>query len=113
MRHITGKSRQQVTLDMKVPGFSKAQTCISGRKPYHPGDLLKLYIYGYLNQARSSRRLEKECHRNLELLWLMKRLAPDFKTISDFRKDNSDGSVLILLKMPLSDVMPDCKKILA
>jgi len=57
--------------------------------------------------------LEKECHRNLELLWLMKRLAPDFKTISDFRKDNSDGSVLILLKVPFSDVMPDCKKILA
>lgn len=116
MRHITGDSRQQATLlpdtlddyidedhpvrvidafvdtlDMKVLGFSKAETMVTGRKPYHPGDLLKLYIYGYLNQTRSSRRLEKECHRNLELLWLMRRLAPDFKTISDFRKDNSEA----------------------
>jgi transposase len=113
MRHISGDSRQQVillpdtlddyvdkdhpvrvidafvdTLDMKALGFSKAETQITGRKPYHPGDLLKLYVYGYLNQTRSSRRLEKECHRNLELLWLMRRLAPDFKTISDFRKEN-------------------------
>lgn len=79
------------TLNMKALGFSKAETLITGRKPYHPGDLLKLYIYGYLNQIRSSRRLEKECHRNLELLWLMKRLAPDFKTIADFRKDNGDA----------------------
>jgi transposase len=116
MRHITGESRQQSTLlpdtlddyvdedhpvrvidafvdnlDIKVLGFSKAETLITGRKPYHPGDLLKLYIYGYLNQTRSSRRLEKECHRNLELLWLMKRLAPDFKTIADFRKDNGNA----------------------
>ena len=114
MRHITGESRQQSTLlpdtlddyvdanhpvrvidafvdmlDLKALDFSKAETCITGRKPYHPGDLLKLYVYGYLNQIRSSRRLEKECQRNLELLWLMKRLAPDFKTIADFRKDNS------------------------
>ena len=50
---------------------------------------MKLYVYGYLNQVRSSRRLEKECHRNLELLWLLRRLAPDFKTISDFRKGNA------------------------
>jgi transposase len=116
MRHLTGDSRQQATLlpdtledyvdedhpvrvidafvdtlDMKGLGFSKAETQVTGRKPYHPGDLLKLYLYGYLNQTRSSRRLEKECHRNLELLWLMKRLAPDFKTISDFRKDNSQA----------------------
>jgi transposase len=116
MRHIIGESRQQSSLlpdtlddyvdedhpvrvidafvdnlDIKVLGFSKAVTRITGRKPYHPGDLLKLYIYGYLNQIRSSRRLEKECHRNLELLWLMKRLAPDFKTIADFRKDNGDA----------------------
>ena len=76
------------TLDVSDLGFSKAETKATGRKPYHPADLLKLYIYGYLNQVRSSRRLEKECHRNLELLWLMKRLAPDFKTIADFRKDN-------------------------
>lgn len=116
MRHITGESRQQTTLlppvledyvatdhpvrvidafvdslDMRTLGFSKAETCATGRKPYHPGDLLKLYIYGYLNQVRSSRRLEKECHRNLELLWLLRRLSPDFKTIADFRKGNSQA----------------------
>lgn len=116
MRHITGESRDQATLlpltlddyvaadhpvrvidafvdslDMKALGFSKAETCETGRKPYYPGDLLKLYIYGYLNQVRSSRRLEKECHRNLELLWLLRRLTPDFKTIADFRKDNSQA----------------------
>ena len=76
------------TLDMKSLGFSKAETQATGRKPCRPGDLLKLYVYGYLNQTRSSRRLEKECHRNLELLWLLKHLAPDFMIISDFRKDN-------------------------
>lgn len=76
------------TLDFKALGFSKAVTKDTGRKPYHPGDLLKLYVYGYLNQTQTSRRLEKECHRNLELLWLIKRLKPDFKTIADFRKDN-------------------------
>ena len=57
---------------------------------YNPSDLLKLYIYGYLNQVRSSRKLEKECRRNVEVMWLMKKLAPDFKTIADFRKDNVD-----------------------
>ncbi|ONF45334.1 hypothetical protein BTO32_02435 [Marinobacter lutaoensis] len=72
-------------------GFRKAQTLRTGRRPYHPGDLLKLYIYAYLNQTSSTRRLEKECHRNLEVLWLMKQLAPDFKTIADFRKDNGDA----------------------
>src|SRR5208337_4383294 len=55
-----------------------------------PSDLLKLYIYGYLNQIRSSRRLEKACVSNLEVMWLVKKLAPDFKTIADFRKDNID-----------------------
>ena len=79
------------SLDMRTLGFSKAQTFDTGRKPYHPGDLLKLYIYGYLNQVRSSRRLEKESHRNLELLWLLRRLSPDFKTIADFRKGNSQA----------------------
>lgn len=76
------------SLDLCEMGFRKAQTARTGRRPYHPGDLLKLYIYAYLNQASSTRRLEKECHRNLEVLWLMKQLAPDFKTIADFRKDN-------------------------
>jgi transposase len=76
------------SLDFPQLGFNKARTAQTGRPPYHPGDLLKLYIYAYLNQTSSTRRLEKECHRNLEVLWLMKQLAPDFKTIADFRKDN-------------------------
>ena len=76
------------TLNFQELGFTKAQTKLTGRKPYHPGDLLKLYLYGYLNQISTSRRLEKECNRNLEVFWLMRRLAPDFKTIADFRKDN-------------------------
>ncbi len=75
-------------LDLAVLGFSKAVTKDTGRKPYDPADLLKLYVYGYLNQVATSRRLERECHRNLEVLWLLGRLTPDFKTIADFRKDN-------------------------
>ena len=59
-----------------------------GRPGYDPADLLKLYIYGYLNRVRSSRRLEAETHRNLEVIWLLRRLTPDFKTIADFRRDN-------------------------
>lgn len=78
-------------LDLVDLGFSKATTKSTGRKPYNPADLLKLYVYGYLNQVRSSRRLEKECHRNLEVIWLMKRLSPDFKTIADFRKENASA----------------------
>ena len=63
----------------------------TGRKPYHPSDLLKLYLYGYQNRVTSSRRPERECHRNLEVMWLLRRLSPDFKTIADFRKDNTDA----------------------
>ena len=59
-----------------------------GRPSYHPATLLKIYIYGYLNRVPSSRRLERECQRNIELIWLTGQLAPDFKTIADFRKDN-------------------------
>ena len=59
-----------------------------GRPAYHPKDLLKLFVYGYLNSIRSSRVLEKECRRNIELMWLMKELAPDHNTISNFRRDN-------------------------
>tara|TARA_R110002110_G_scaffold415773_2_gene655508 strand:- start:2298 stop:3713 length:1416 start_codon:yes stop_codon:yes gene_type:complete len=113
MRHIIGEDRDQTTLlpdsledfvaqdhpvrvidafidtlPLAELGFTKAETKITGRKPYHPGDLLKLYVYGYLNQVRTSRRLERECHRNLEVLWLIRRLTPDFKTIADFRRDN-------------------------
>ena len=62
-----------------------------GRPPFHPADLLKLYIYGYMNKIRSSRGLEKECKRNIELIWLMKGLVPDHNTISNFRKDNPNA----------------------
>ena len=66
-------------LDLIELGFAKAQPLSTGCKPYDPADLLRLYLYGYLNQVRSTRRLERECQRNLEVIWLMKRLAPDFK----------------------------------
>lgn len=75
-------------LDLMALGFSHAQPADTGRPPYHPADLLKLYLYGYLNRIRSSRRLEAEAARNLELIWLLRGLRPDFKTIADFRKDN-------------------------
>ena len=75
-------------LELKALGFDHCEPVEAGRPSYDPGDMLRLYIYGYLNQVRSSRRLERECHRNVEVMWLMKRLAPDFKTIADFRKDN-------------------------
>jgi transposase len=75
-------------LDFGGLGFSHAQAADTGRPPYHPADLLKLYLYGYLNRIRSSRRLEAEASRNLELMWLLGGLRPDFKTIADFRRDN-------------------------
>ena len=75
-------------LDLQALGFTHAQAATTGRPPYDPGDLLRLYVYGYLNRVRSSRRLEAEAARNLELLWLLRRLRPDFKTVADFRKDN-------------------------
>ena len=79
------------SLDLEELGFKHAKLDGgAGRPPYDPSDLLKLYIYGYLNQMRSSRRLEKACHSNVEVMWLMKKLAPDFKTVADFRKDNVD-----------------------
>jgi transposase len=75
-------------LDLAKLGFSRCQPKVTGRPAYHPGDLLKLYLYGYLHRIRSSRRLEAEATRNLELIWLLRGLRPDFKTIADFRKDN-------------------------
>ena len=81
------------SLDLAALGFSKVVTATTGCPPYHPGDLLKLYVYGYLNQVRSSRRLERESQRNVEVLWLLNRLSPDFKTIADFRKDNQQGII--------------------
>ena len=112
MKFITGKNRQQVqiytqcldeTIDqdneirlidlfvdsLKLSNFGfKMDFIENGRPAYHPADLLKLFIYGYLNRMRSSRVLEKECKRNIELMWLLKGLAPDHNTISNFRKDN-------------------------
>lgn len=113
MRYIQGLSRKQVTLfpetleeyimednpvrfidafvdslDLVDLDFKYSETKDTGRKPYNPGDLLKLYIYGYLSRIRSSRQLERECNRNVELMWLMRKLRPDFKTIADFRRDN-------------------------
>ena len=75
-------------LDLLKLGFDKVEPAITGRPSYHPSTLLKIYIYGYLNRIQSSRRLERETQRNLELIWLTSRLSPDFKTIADFRKDN-------------------------
>ena len=113
MAHITGDDRSQILLlpetvedyggpdnpvrfvdafvdglDLEAAGFRRVQPKATGRPGYDPGDLLKLYIYGYLNRIRSSRRLEVETHRNLEVIWLLRRLRPDFKTIADFRRDN-------------------------
>jgi len=115
-RFIEGESRQQVTLlpeclddyigednpvrivdafveelDLFSIGFQGADPACTGRPAYHPGVLLKLYIYGYLNRIQSSRRLEREAQRNVELMWLTGRLAPDFKTIADFRHHNGAG----------------------
>ena len=114
MRHIQGSDRAQSLLlpaaveddvgadnpvraieafvdgfDLAEAGFVRAQAKETGRPGYHPGDLLKLYLYGYLNRVRSSRRLEAECHRNLEVTWLLRGLRPDFKTIADFRRENA------------------------
>ena len=76
------------SLDMRALGFAHAVVEKTGTPPYHPADLLRLYLYGYLHRVRSSRLLEAECQRNVEVLWLLGKLAPDHKTIADFRKDN-------------------------
>ncbi|HCG5126698.1 TPA: IS1182 family transposase [Vibrio parahaemolyticus] len=114
--HIKGQSRTQVTLfpealddfvtednpvrvidvfvdelNLKQMGFNRVIAKRTGRPGYHPATILKLYIYGYLNRIQSSRRLETEANRNIELMWLLERLKPDFKTIADFRRDNAQG----------------------
>ena len=81
-------------LDISGLGF-KAEAAETGRPGYHPRTMLKIYVYGYLNQVHSSRRLEREAQRNVELMWLTGRLAPDFKTIADFRKDNGEAIRLV------------------
>lgn len=80
-------------LDLSALGFVRAVPAGTGRPGYDPRDLLKLYVWGYFNEVRSSRRLERECRRNVEAMWLMRRLAPDFKTIADFRRDNGPAIV--------------------
>ena len=120
MTHITGQSRYQMTLlpealDEVIPadhpvrvidafvdtlklealGFTKAVAEATGRPPYWPGDMLKLYVYGYLNRVRSSRRLEREAQRNIEVHWLINRVMPAFKTIADFRKDHPQAIVAV------------------
>lgn len=115
-RFIEGESRHQVTLlpeclddfvgadnpvrvvdafvdelDLSGLGFEGTSPAATGRPSYHPAVLLKIYIYGYLNRIQSSRRLERECQRNLELMWMTGRLAPDFKTIADFRHNSGKG----------------------
>ena len=75
-------------LDLGALGFSGVAPAVTGRPAYHPATLLKIYLYGYLNRIQSSRRLERETQRNIELMWLTGRLVPDFKTIADFRRDN-------------------------
>jgi transposase len=76
-------------LDLGDLGFERVIPQVTGRPGYHPATLLKIYVYGYLNRIQSSRRLERETQRNVELMWLTGQLMPDFKTIADFRKDNS------------------------
>jgi transposase len=118
MAYIQGEGREQgtlfpVVLDDFVPadhlcrvidafvqilvmselGFERAQAAETGRPGYDPRDLLKLYLYGYLNQIRSSRRLEAECHRNVELMWLLGRLYPDHKSIAEFRRMHRDAVI--------------------
>lgn len=120
MAHIIGESRYQSTLfpqildeliaedhpvrvidafvdalDLAALGFAKAVAEATGRPPYLPGDQLKLYLYGYFNQIRSSRRLEREARRNIEVQWLINRLTPAFKTIADFRKDHAQAIVAV------------------
>lgn len=80
-------------LNMGELGFGRAAPAATGRPPYDPRDLLKLYVWGYLNEVRSSRKLERECGRNVEVMWLLRHLAPDHKTIANFRRDNAAGIV--------------------
>ena len=80
-------------LVMSDLGFERAEAAETGRPGYDPRDLLKLYLYGYLNQIRSSRRLEAECRRNVELMWLLGRLYPDHKSIAEFRRIHRDAVI--------------------
>jgi transposase len=81
------------SLDLVEPGFKRVAAAATGRPGYQPGDMLRLYIWGYLNQVRSSRHLERACVRDLEALWLMRRLTPDYRTIAAFRHDNPEAII--------------------
>lgn len=99
-------------LDLGDLGFDGTGPEVTSRPAYHPSTLLKIYIYGYLNRIQSSRRLEREAQRNLELIWLTGKLMPDFKTIADFRKDNGQAirgacrEFVTLSRSPLPSAMP-------
>ena len=88
-------------LDVRHLGFAYGETKETGRKPYNPSDMLKLYLYGYFNGIRSSRKLERECSRNVELMWLIGCLKPDFKTIADFRRNNQEPVQKAFLKFSM------------
>lgn len=88
------------SLDWKALGFSKAQTLLMGRPPYDPADLLKLYIWGYLNAVGSSRALERQTHSDIKCMWLIGRPQPDHKTIADFRRANAP-LVAVCASLPL------------
>jgi transposase len=92
------------SLDLAALGFRRVQPAVTGRPSYHPGDFLKLYIYGYRHRIRSSRRIEQETHWNVERLWLLRKLPPDFKTIADFRKDNAHAF------KPVFGPLPSCAR---
>lgn len=92
-------------IDLSGMGFKTAPKD-TGRPAYHPATMLKLYVYGYLNRIQSTRRLEREAGRNIELMWLLGRLAPDFKTISDFRKDNTKA-----IRLVCRDFVMVCRKL--
>jgi len=79
------------SLDLVELGFKHSTPNQTGRPPYHPGDLFRLYLYGYLNKVNTSRQLEREAGRNVEMMWLMGKLRPDFKTIADFRRKNGEA----------------------
>lgn len=81
------------TLDLTALGFERTVSAATGRPGYHPGDMLRLYIWGYLNQLRSSRQLERACQRDLEAIWLMRRMTPDYRTIAAFRHDNPEAII--------------------
>ena len=78
-------------IDLKEMGFEKTEPSFEGRPCYDPQSMLKLYLYGYRNNIRSSRKLEAACVTNIEVMWMLGGLRPDFRTISDFRKDNADN----------------------